>query len=105
MHTEDAVELARNIKTVGYEEWTDVVDDLLYTTCSECGDSHVVMFRQVGPHMFRVRLAHESELTAATRENDSMALPLYRETLALREQNAQLKARIAELESQDGPGA
>lgn len=96
MHTDDAVELAKNIKTVGYSEWTDVVDGLLYTTCSECGDSHLLMVKQVGPDMCRVRLVQEAELTAATRENESMELPLYRELIRLREENIQLRRKVEE---------
>jgi hypothetical protein len=91
MHTDDAVELAKNIKTVGYSEWTDVVDGLLYQTCGDCGDSHVVMIKQTGPDMCRVRLVREEQLTAATRENESMEIPLYREVLRLREENINLR--------------
>jgi hypothetical protein len=87
----DAVELARNIKTVGYAEWLDVTDGLLFYTCSDCGSSDCVMVKVTGPDMVRVRITHENELTQASRESDNLLLPLYRELVVLREQNMNLR--------------
>ena len=94
MHTEDAVELARNIKSLHYGEWTDVVDGLVYITCGECGQSHAVMLRQVGERLWRIRIDSDQNLTDATRETDVLDIPLYRELIAKREEVKQLQLEL-----------
>jgi hypothetical protein len=90
----DTVELARSIQTLQYGEWTDVIDGNLFVACGQCGMSHHHMYRFTGPNMLRVRVDFDETLTQATREyNDH---PLYKEVLALREENAQLRRRVAQ---------
>lgn len=96
MDNRDAVELARNIQPAGYNDWFDVTEGLIYQTCCDCGLSHGIMIKETGPNMQRIRFVAEEELTQASRENDNLELPLYREVLRLREENAQLKRDLKE---------
>jgi hypothetical protein len=96
MHTDDAVELARNIKSIAYGEWTDVVDGLMYVSCGDCGAAHALMIRPTGPRMYRIRIDWDDNLIQATRENEALALPVYRELLIRREQSKAYGHRIAD---------
>jgi len=96
MHHRDAIELARNIETASYYSWFSVPHGLIYQTCGECGSAHAIMIEQTGPDMCRVRLVPEDQLTAATRENEDLKLPMYREVATLREQNVQFKRLLSE---------
>ncbi len=94
MQTEDAVELAKNIRPVAYGEWTPVTDGIIYISCGECGGAHAQLIKQTGPRMFSVRIDWDDNLIAATRENESLAIPVYRELLRRREEARQLSHRI-----------
>jgi hypothetical protein len=97
MDPRDAVELAANIKTLQPREWLDVTDNIVYWSCWNCGDSSSIFIKQTGPNMCRIRLDSEDALTQAARENEDIALPLYREVVRLREENKQLQQQILEL--------
>lgn len=102
MDSKDLVELADNIQQVAYHDWLVIVDGLLYHTCYECGASTLIMFRNRTPSIQEFRFLVEPELTAVVRskgidEPKALDLPLYRELVALREENAQLKHRVDEL--------
>lgn len=96
----DAYELARGVQTPGYDEWTLLVDRVLFQCCCDCGLSHMLMFRRNGT-MDEVKFEREDVLTAAFREQaveeNRFAIPLYKELLALREQNAQLMHTLQQL--------
>lgn len=94
MYRGDAVELAQNIRTLQYGEWTDVLDGLVYVSCGECGAAHAVLIKTTGPNMHRVRIDWDEQLVQATRENENLSLPLYREVLVKREESRQLTHRI-----------
>jgi hypothetical protein len=96
MVSEDAVEVARNIRTLSYGEWTDVLDRMFYLCCSDCGSSSGVFIKQTGIEMYRIRVNHEEQLTQATRENNLDRWPLYAEILKLREDHKQLQHRVNE---------
>lgn len=100
MDRSDAFEIAANTKTLGFGEWTDVVDGLIYTSCGDCGSAHAVLLRRTGHDMYRIRIDHENELTLATRENERLEMRLYRELLAKREETMQLRQRVKELEDE-----
>ena len=87
----DPVELARSIRTLAYREWVDIVDGTMFLTCYACGCSHQQLYRVTGPDMLRVRIDYDAELTDAAREHNEY--PLYKEVLALREENMQLKRK------------
>ena len=95
----DAVELAGTTKTVGYHEWVDIPNGLVYQSCCDCGLSHAIMVALPDPSavpeaQLRVRFLYEPDLTEATREQERLNIPLYREAKRLREENRDLKARI-----------
>jgi hypothetical protein len=99
MHREDAVELAATTKTVGYHEWVDIPNGLVYQSCCDCGLSHSIMVALPNPdavpeETLRVRLIPESELTQAKREQERLSVPLYREVIRLREENINLKRQL-----------
>lgn len=99
MRHADAYELARDMHTPGPDEWTVVPDKLMFQSCWECGAAQMIML-EPGPTIVRLKFEYEPELTAATRESDTHPLPLYREVLALRHQNAQLTQQVTELTEQ-----
>lgn len=97
----DAVELAGTTKTVGYHEWVDIPNGLVYQSCCDCGLSHAIMVALPNPdaipeETLRVRFLPESELTEATREQERLSIPLYRELIRLREENINLKRELGE---------
>jgi hypothetical protein len=94
MDRTDAFEVASNIKQLGFGEWTDVVDGLVYLSCGDCGMAHAVLLRKTGIDMYRIRIDYDNELTLATRENESLELSLYRELIAKREEVKQLQAQL-----------
>lgn len=97
MHPLDAHDLARRIETVRPGYWTNVVDGLLYMTCIDCGIAHSILIRG-GPTVHEVRTDFEPVLTEATRENDAIELPVYRELIALRETVVQYKRALEEVD-------
>jgi hypothetical protein len=99
MHREDAVELAATTKTVGYHEWVDIPNGLVYQSCCDCGLSHSIMVALPNPdavpeETLRVRFLPEPTLTDATREQERLSVPLYREVIRLREENINLKRQL-----------
>lgn len=101
MSPEDAKEVARGVKTVGYMEWVDIPNGLVYQSCCDCGLSHSIMValpdaNAVPEEQLRTRFIYEPELTEATRENERLAMPLYRELKRLREENINLRRELDE---------
>lgn len=99
MNKDEAEELNRNVRTVGYHEWVDIPNGLVYQSCCDCGLSHSIMVALPDPDAIpiaehRVRFLLEPELTEATRESEKLDIPLYREVKRLREENMNLKRRI-----------
>lgn len=99
MRIKNAVELAATTKTVGYHEWVDIPNGLVHQSCCDCGLSHSIMVALPDPNAvpeesLRVRFLPEAELTEATREQERLELPLYREIKQLREERKVLQARI-----------
>lgn len=97
MHRDDAVEMAKNIKSLGYMESIDITDGLIHITCGGCGESNSLLIKETGPGMQRLRMVLEPDLTDACRENPDMSLPLYREVIRLREENMQKKHLLQEV--------
>lgn len=101
MDRRDAVELASTTKTVGYHEWVDIPNGLVYQSCCDCGLSHSIMVALPDPdavpeETLRVRFLPEPTLTEANRDLDKQELPLYRELKRLREENINLKRELEE---------
>ena len=101
MERRDAVELAGTTKTVGYHEWVDIPNGLVFQSCSDCGMSHQIMVALPDPdavpaETLRVRFVPESELTQAAREQERLSIPLYRELIRLREEVINLKRELAD---------
>lgn len=99
MHPEDAHHLASTIKTVGYHEWVDIPNKIVYQSCCDCGLSHAIMVELPDPDaipeaQLRVRFILEEQLTDANRESDRLELSLYRELKRLREENINLKRQL-----------
>ena len=99
MHPEDAKEIAKGTRSVGYHEWVDVPNGLVYQSCCDCGLSHAIMVALPDPNAIpeaslRVRFIYEPDLTDATREQERLNIPLYREVKILRDERKVLQARI-----------
>lgn len=91
-------------KTVGYHEWVDIPNKLVYQSCCDCGLSHSIMVALPDPdaipeETLRVRFLPEPELTEATREQDRLDIPLYREVKHLREERLKLRKALETLKS------
>lgn len=104
MDRDDAAALAGNTKTVGYHEWVDIPNKLVYQSCCDCGLSHSIMVALPDPdaipeETLRVRFLPEPELTEATREQDRLDIPLYREVKHLREERLKLRKALETLKS------
>lgn len=96
MHPDDAKEITRGTRTVGYHEWVDVPAGLVYQSCCDCGLAHSIMIAlpskdDIPESELRVRFMSEPELTEATRDSEKLDIPLYREVKRLREENLQLR--------------
>lgn len=93
-----AYELAKNSHSPAYGEWTILTDGLIYVSCCDCGLAHSVLHKHQST-LDHVRFDREDVLTEQTREfameKQDNRVPLYRELLALREENAQLRAQLA----------
>jgi hypothetical protein len=101
MRKDEAAELNRNVRTVGYHEWVDIPNGLVYQSCCDCGLSHSIMVALPDPDAIpeatlRVRFLPEPELTEATRESEKLDVPLHREVMRLREENINLKRELEE---------
>lgn len=99
MHPEDAKEIAKGTKTVGYHEWVDIPNGLVYQSCCDCGLSHAIMvalpdLSAIPEETLRVRFIYEPDLTDATREQEKLSIPLYREVKLLREERKVLQGKI-----------
>lgn len=90
MDSSDAHRLASQIETVRCGQWTSIADGAIYLTCYQCGQSHLIRIKG-GPTAHEVRTEEEEVLTEAVRETDVLALPIYREVIALREENINLR--------------
>lgn len=96
MVSDDAVEIARDIRTLSYGEWTDVLDKMFYVCCAECGSSTGVFIKQTGIEMYRIRVNHEEHLTEATREYNRDRFPLYTEVVRLREEHKTIQHKVTD---------
>lgn len=99
MHPEDAREIVSRTVTVRYHEWVDIPNKLVYQSCCDCGLSHAIMVELPNPDaipegQLRVRFIYEPELTEATREQDRLSIPLYREVKLLRDERKVLQNKI-----------
>lgn len=83
-----------------YDEWT-FFDRFLFQSCCDCGLVHMLQFRRKGG-FDEVRFTREEDHTTWVREEqERFDMPLYKEVLQLREENAQLRHKLTTLGVKD----